>query len=220
MYWMRHAVVWVALAACGGGGGSGQRAATQFAWHGTEWRDAGWPEVSCFAYSAARRAYACIGWEATDEGSEVGRGAVDLVDARGRERHVVWAGGDARGGAKVDARMRTLGFRAVRIDRIELSDGGWKRVGGYAVRYKARLHEGDASFEYSASLWLRCADRRELEIALDDEQLEQGERAVLFSARGAREVALGIQGADGGEGVEVQTLDTMVLEPAAVCDAR
>jgi hypothetical protein len=145
---------------------------------------------------------------------------VDLVGARGRERHVVWAAGVAKGGAEVDARMLALGFRAVRIDRIELSDGGWKRVGRYGVRYQARLHEGDASFEYGASLWLRCPDRRELEIALDDDQLEQGDRAVLFAARSAREVALGIQGADGGEGVEVRTLDTMVLEPAAVCDAH
>ena len=206
------------LSACGGGGG--QTAGPRYGWHGTRWRPASWPDVSCFAYSAARRAYACIGWAASSEGGEAGREAVDLVRARGRERHVVWAGGVARAGTELDARMRGLGFGAVRIDRVELSDGGWKRVGRYGVRYQVRLHEGDATFEYSASLWLRCPNRREVEIALDDDQLEQGERAVLFAARGAREVALGIQGLDGGEGVEVRTLDTMVLEPAAVCDAH
>lgn len=70
-------------------------------------------------------------------------------------------------------------------------------------------------------MWLRCPDRREVEIALDDDQLEQGERAVLFAARGAGEVALGIQGADGGEGVELRTLDTMVSSrPPSVKSAR
>lgn len=213
---MRHVIiVWLALAACGGGGG--QKAEARYGWHGTRWRDASWPEASCFAYSVARRAYACIGWAATNERREGARGAVDLVGARGRERHVVWAGRVAGGGAEVDARMRALGFRAARIGRVELSDGGWKRVGRYAVRYELRFHEGDASFEYSATLSLRCPDRREVEIALDDDQLEQGERAVLFVAAGAGEVALSIQGTDGGEGVEVRTLDSMVLEPAAVC---
>jgi hypothetical protein len=66
-------------------------------------------------------------------------------------------------------------------------------------------------------VWLRCPDRREVEVALDDGDLEQGERAVLFAAAGARDVALSIQGADGGEGVEYWTLDTMVFDPRAVC---
>ena len=64
VYWMRHAMVWLALVGCGGGG---RKAEDGFGWHGTAWREASWPEVSCFAYSAARRAYACIGWEASDE---------------------------------------------------------------------------------------------------------------------------------------------------------
>jgi hypothetical protein len=212
---VRHVIVWLALAACGGGA----NAAPRYVWHGTRWPDEGWPEPSCFAYSEARRGYACIGWTATNEGREARRGAVDLIGARGRERHVVWDGGGVGGGG-VDARMRALGFRSGRIDRVELSDGGWKRVGSYGYRYQVRLHEGDASFEYSASLWLRCPDRTEIEMALRDDVLEQGERAVLFAAGGAREVALAVQGADGGEGVEVRTLDTMVLEPAAVCGAE
>jgi len=207
-------IVWLALAACGGDA----KASPGYGWHGTRWPHAEWPEPSCFAYSPARRTYACIGSRATNDSGEAAAGAVDLVGARRRERHVVWhLGGAAEDGAAVDARMRALGLRAVRIDRIELSDGSWKRAGRYAVRYQQRLHEGDASFEYSASVWLRCPDRREVEVGLDDGDLEQGERAVLFAAAGARDVALSIQGADGGEGVEYWTLDTMVFDPRAVC---
>ncbi len=211
---VRHAIVWLALAACGGDA----NAAPAYGWHRTRWAHVRWPEPSCFAYSPARRTYACIGSRATNENGRAAAGAVDLVGARGRERHVVWhLGGAAEEGAAVDARMRALGLRAMRIDRTALSDGGWKRIGKYAVRYLQHLHEGDASFEYSASVWLRCPDNREVEVALDDDDLEQGERAVLFAAAGAPEFALSIQGADGGEDVEYWTLDTVVLDPRAVC---
>ena len=44
-----------------------------------------------------------------------------------------------------------------------------------------------------------------------------GQRAVLFAAEGAGVLALSIQGADGGEGFEERTLDTTIIEPAAIC---
>lgn len=206
---VRLVLVWLAVTSCGGD------AAPVYAWHGTRWAAADWPEPSCFAYSPVRHAYACIGWAATGDG-EARRGAVDLVGARSRERHVVWTDG-ARPPVALDARLRSLGFRPGRIARVELSADRWQRAGTVAVRYQWHLHEGDASFEYSASLWLRCRDGREREIALDDAELEQGERAVLFAAEGAGVLALSIQGADGGEGFEERTLDTTIIEPAAIC---
>jgi hypothetical protein len=219
---VRIVAVWLVVAACGGA------PPAAVPWHGTRWvgpDPLAWPEPSCFAYSPARRAYACLGWAADNErpADIARRGGIDLVGAGSRERHLLWNGTVARrveAPAAVHRRMRSLGFREVRARRVELSGGGWHRVGRYSYRYELHLHEGDASFEYSARLWLRCPDRREVAVALDDAVLEQGERAVLFAAPGAREVALGVQGADGGEGVEYRSLDTVVLEPASACARR
>lgn len=176
----------------------------------------------CFAYSPARRAYACLG-SAPLEGSKNARaGYVDLIggtiDKPLVESYAV--AGEVRSltsTAAVEGRLTALGFTAVPLEAKTLSPGEWQTAGDAAVRFDLRLHEGDASFEYFGSVTVRCPDAREIEVNVRKRGLELGEVARLFHAPGSRSVAVSVVGEDGGEDVINTWVNTVVIDIAALC---
>ena len=144
------------------------------------------PTPECYAYDAATGSYACLGF-ASDNGS------ADYPE--GHYQRQRWIDNPVCG---------------ARPSAVPLPEEEWRALGGVRVRYDSGYHEGDASFEYWATLTVECGGRT-IDIELD-EHVATGEHAIAFTAPGATRHAISITGEDGGEGVYYWTLQTVLLD--------
>jgi hypothetical protein len=184
-------------------------------WASATDRDEG-PAPRCFAYSRSRRAYACVGWSAPEQEDQLGY--VDIVGAAVVEEHLVWRRSTGAADREpVARRLAELGFSAELPRTMPLQPGQWMVVLGASIRYTVDLHEGDASYEYYGELAVRCADGRTQVIDVRKRGLELGERAVVSSTPSSKMLAVSIHGVDGGEGHDDHWINTVVIDPPALC---
>jgi hypothetical protein len=182
----------------------------------------------CFAYSATRRAYVCVGMSLDlkhdgDSTKWTGSGFVDVIAADGAvESHRVWAnvGLPVAPRAAMKSRLASVGPTVGPATRVPMKPGVPVELGNLHVRYEADIHEGDASFEWLGDLTVRCADGTEKQLGVRKRDLELGETAFLFHAGGDAPFAFSVLGVDGGEGSESRWLNTVVVDAAALCAGR
>ncbi len=189
-----------------------------------------WPGPHCFAYSPRLSSYACVHLYAkpaqdSSEDADVSsasmvetlagvqaKGAriqlgVSFVSAHGRRNHDVidtvspWREPPPESVAKLRERLRRRGYTEPVGYHAELPEDTWVDVGRVQLRYSVHLHEGDASFEYSGTLEIRC-DRTAPAQTIDFDPYDDlgGPFAVVASAPGTSLHAVTVEHQDGGEG--------------------
>jgi hypothetical protein len=205
----------------------------------------GWDRPSCFAYSPADDAYACLafGLGADDAGTAFrpmdfelwmapagtawsGLKAVSMV---GPERttllmiahHEYGPGRAIEHFETTRAAMREaakMGFKKP-VQQIPLPSGQWVEAGHARLRFTTTYHVGDAS-EYSiGSLQIECRGARDGTSARLVELLadRRGASAVAFVAPAARNIAVGVLHDGGGEGSGWLQTEYLHVDPRRVC---
>lgn len=186
------------------------------------------PRPRCFAYSASRRAYACLGFIDTtgttaEPRRDHRRGFIDVIglpDGRTLQQAHRVSGSKAAPQEDINSRLAALGF-SVQLPRASrLVPGRWLRAGGAEVFFRLRVSEGSASYENFGDLSVRCPDGHRVPIDVRGRGLELGEDAWAFWVPGEPVLAVSVHGDDGGEGATDHFVNTVVVDVPMLCAGR